>query len=147
MYPSVYETGAINRLLTATAAGATPINGNVLDMQSPPGFDSVCFIACLGTLTATQVTNLKAQQGNQANGSDMADIPGAITANALDADSNKCLLLDVQKSLISKRYVRPVVNRVTANAAVDAVLAIQYKAHNHPITQPAASVSQGLNAR
>ena len=96
------------RPINSTAAGTSAVNGSVIDMT---GFNAVRFTAVLGTLTATQVTALKAQQGNAANGSDMADIAGAVTPAAADADSNKLLMLDVNVSKITKRYVRPVVTR------------------------------------
>ena len=116
----------------AAAAGITAVNGSVIDMGADGGWDDITGIALLNALTATQATSLKCQQGTLANGSDMADIAGAATANAADADSNKLLVLDVHKSLITMRYVRFVLNRGTANAALDGILAIQNRGKKVP---------------
>lgn len=131
------------RVVNATAAGTTPINGTVLDMQ---GFESVVFVCALGALTATQVTSLKAQGGNAANGSDMADLVGAVTANAADADSNKLLVLEVVRPDPTLRFIRCVVNRGTANAAVDSVVATQYADKRVPESDDSATVSKTLVA-
>jgi len=128
----------VTRPISATAAGATAVNGTALDMT---GFVGIRFVALLGTLTGTQVTSLKAQQGALSDGSDAVDIAGAVTAAAADGDGNKLLILDVAKSLITARYVRPVVNRSVANAVVDGVIAEQYKAGTEPVTATGTTVS------
>ena len=127
------------RLVNATVAGSTAVNGTHVDMD---GWDGVIFVCFLGTLTATQVTSLKAQNGSLANDTDQADITGVVTGAAADGDSNKMLVLDVYRPL--KRYVRPVVNRATANAVIDAVFAIQYQGDKYGNTTADASVSQAL---
>lgn len=118
----------VTRVLNAVAAGTTDQNSAVVDTQ---GWDGVMFIAAFGALTATQVTLLKAQHGAQANLSDAADITGGATAALADGDGNKCLIVDVRASS-SKRYVRAVVDRGTANAVIDGVIAIQYRARHKP---------------
>lgn len=139
----LHERVKTTRVINATAAGTTAVNGTVLDHQ---GFENVRFVALLGTLTATQVTALKAQQGDASDGSDMADITGAVTANAADADSNKMLVLDVSANLITKRYVRCVVTRGTANAVIDGVIADQYYPGVVPTTHPTSTLSQAKKA-
>lgn len=124
----------VSRPVNATAAGTTAINGTGYDMQD---FEGIVFICAMGTLTATQVTSLKAQ--GSADNSVWADISGATTAAAADGDSNKVLLLDVYRP--QQRYVRPVVNRATANAVIDGVVAIQYGPKKAPTTQ-SSDVSQ-----
>lgn len=128
----------ITRVVNATAAGATAINGTGIDMQD---FDSVKFICLMGALTATQVTSLKAQGSND-NGSvdPYADITGMATAAAADADSNKILALEVNRP--QKRWIRVVVNRATANAVIDGVVAHQSGAKKVPVTHDATTVSQ-----
>ena len=126
------------RVSNAVAAGTSAVNCTVLDMQ---GFESVLGICALNTLVATQVTGLKAQVGNAANGSDMADLVGAATNNAADGDSNKLLMLEVVKPT-NKRYMRFVVTRGTANATIDSVVATQIATHKGPTTQDASTVSQ-----
>lgn len=128
------------RVVNATAAGTSDINGSTLDMA---GYDSVRFIALLGTLTATQVTLLKAQQGDASNLSDAADITGATTTAAGDSDGNKMLILDVVRP--QKRYVRCVVDRGTANAVVDGVIAELYNARVEAITADTTVSQQAIS--
>lgn len=119
----------ITRVSNAAAAGTSDVNGTGVDMQ---GFDGVLFVAALGALSATQVTSLKAQSSSDDGSTDAyADISGAVTAAAADGDSNKLLVLDVHHPL--ERYVRPVLDRGTANAVLDGIIAIQYRG-NRPTT-------------
>lgn len=117
----------ITRALNAVAAGTTDQNGSIIDMQ---GFEGVLFIAAFGALTATQVTQIKAQQGADSGLSDAADLAGTLVGPLADADGNKCLVLDIFRP--RERYVRCVVDRGTANAVIDGVLAIQYGAADQP---------------
>lgn len=126
------------RVVNATAAGITAINSTSVDMQD---FESVKFVCCLGALTATQVTSLKAQ-GSTDNVT-FNDIAGAVTANAADADSNKMLILEVYRP--QQRYVRAVVNRATANAAVDSVTALQSGPKKAPTTNDASTTSSAVS--
>ncbi len=120
------------RALNSVAAGTTPRNGSVIDMS---GFEGVQFIALFGALTPNQVTSLKVQQGNLADGSDMADLAGSLHTALTDADGNKCLVTDVYRP--QKRYVRAVVTRGTANAIIDGVIALQYSTCVKPVTNDA----------
>lgn len=125
---------------TGAVAGTTAVNGSTLDMS---GFNELIAEALLGALTATQVTKLKLQVGNAANGSDMADVVGATTLAAADADSNKLLILDCgPTSFIGFRYARVVLVRGTANAVLVSLVTRRYKAKNVPQVQAAAQVSQ-----
>lgn len=114
------------RVVNAQAAGTTNVNGAVIDMQ---GFEGVQFTALFGAITAGAVTGIKVQQGNMADLSDAADLAG--TALAIpDTSSNKMLITEVYKP--TKRYVRLVVTRGTANAVIDGVLAQQFGARVEP---------------
>ena len=119
----------VTRALNSVAAGTSLQNGSVIDMS---GFEGVQFIALFGALTATQVTSLKVQEGNLADGSDMADLAGSPHTALGDADGNKCLVTDVFRP--QKRYVRSVVTRGTANAVIDGVIALQYSPRLKPVT-------------
>lgn len=123
----------IDRVMNAVAAGTSDQNSASVDMA---GFDGVMFIAFLGTLTATQVTLLTAQHSS--DDSSFANITGGSTSAMADGDSNKMLFVDVFKP--QNRYVRAVVDRGTANAVIDGVLAIQYVGDKAPFTH--ADVSQ-----
>ena len=119
----------VTRALNGVVAGTSNQNGSVIDMS---GFEGVQFIALFGALTATQVTSLKVQQGNLADGSDMADLAGSSHTALGDTDGNKCLVTDIFRP--QKRYVRPIVTRGTANAVIDGVIALQYSPRVEPVT-------------
>ncbi len=118
------------------AAGVTPIVCTPVDMS---GFENVTFYAILGALTATQLTSLKAQASLDNAATDpYSDIAGTNTGPALDTDGGKLLLLDIHRP--QKRYVQAVVNRATANAVIQSVVAVLSSASNNAPT-PDATVS------
>ena len=130
----------VTRVLNATAAGATNVNTTGVDMS---GFEGVLFVADFGALTATQVTKMKLQESSDNGVVDAwADITGSLTAAMADADSSKLLLCEDAKP--RQRYVRAVVVRGTANAVIDAVVAIQYGARTKPLTQGSTVSAQTL---
>ena len=135
--PNIIPSAKKTRVLNATAAGTTNVNTSSVDMQD---FESVEFVASIGTLSATQVTSIKAQ--GSVDNSVWNDISGAVTPNMADGDSNKLLLLEVYRP--QQRYVRGVVQRATANAVIDGVVAIQRGPKKLPTTQDATTVSQSL---
>ncbi|MCW5777452.1 MAG: hypothetical protein KIS87_13530 [Phycisphaeraceae bacterium] len=116
------------RCLNAVAAGTTVQNGTGVNLA---GFDGVLFVLGVGALTANQVTALKAQQSSDNASADAYDdLEGTLVGPLLDADGNKLLILDVYRP--EKQWVRPVVNRATANAVIDFVLAIPYCSRGVP---------------
>lgn len=119
------------RVLNATAAGSTDITtAAAVDTK---GYEGVAFLGAFGALTATQVTSMKAQQSSDNGVADgFSDLAGTKLGPLADADGNKLLLLDVFRP--QKRYVKPIINRATANAVVDGVFAILYGAREEPIT-------------
>lgn len=137
---SLLKNVKITRVAASAAAAMTDVTGSILDMA---GFDGVLFIAMTGDVTDTAVLTLKAQQNtlNQAGG--MADLVGtaAFTANATSADG-KALALDVYKP--REQFVRTVLTRATANAAVDGILAIQYEARSKPTSHDVSVIAQAL---
>jgi hypothetical protein len=108
-------------VLREVAAGTTSTASSAVDTL---GYAGVRFVAGFGTLTASQVTNLKAQHSD--DNSTWADIAGTATANLADADGGKLLIVDVFKP--TKRYVRASVQRGTANAVINGVIAERYRA-------------------
>ena len=126
--------------MNAIAAGTTVQNGNGVDLSLDGGYDGVLFIFAAGTLTASQVTALKAQQSDDdGNSDDYSDLASSLTTAMDDADDNDLVLLDVFQP--GKRWVRPVVNRATANAVIDGVIALLYRAKRQPTTQESTTVS------
>jgi len=113
----------------AGVAAQTAINGTTLDMA---GFESVLMLIRMGVITATAVTSIKAQQGDESDLSDAADLLATSQTIAAD-DDNETFLLDLVKP--SKRYVRIVVTRGTADAVVSDVLYMQYNGKKAPESQ------------
>lgn len=126
----------IVRVSNAVSAGTSAVNCTAVNMA---GYDSVCFVLNVGALTATQVTALKAAQSSD-NGSsdDWTDIEGSLVGPFGDSDGNDQLILDIKKP--GKQYVRATVNRATANAVIDTVIAILYNARDLPVTQDATVI-------
>lgn len=107
-------------VMREVAAGSTSTTSSGVDTL---GYAGVRFVAGFGTLTASQVTNLKAQHSD--DNVTYVDVAGTATANMADADSGKLLILDVYKP--QKRYVRASVQRGTANAVINNVVAELYR--------------------
>lgn len=127
----------VTRVSNAVAAGTTDIEASSVNMA---GWDGVVFVALFGTLTATQVTTLKAQQSSDDGVADgFSDLAGTATGPMADDDDNQVAMLDIVRP--GKQYVRPVIDRGTANAVVDGILAIQYRARSVPTTQDATTVA------
>ena len=126
------------RVSNAVAAGTTDVETTVVDRQ---GFAGVSFEALFGTLTDTAVTGIKVQQGDASDLSDASDLAGSAQAIAA-SDDNKVLLTDVYKP--TKRYVRLVVTRATANAVIDGVMAHLYEPMNKPVTHDASIAGSEL---
>ena len=121
------------RVMNAVAAGTTDQNSSWVDCQNCSG---VRFVALFGTLTATQVTSMKLQGANASNQSDAADLKDSdsgtvvTTAAMADTDSNKMLVAEVYR--LKCRYVRAVIDRGTANAVIDGVIATKIIKHPAP---------------
>ncbi|OHB68812.1 MAG: hypothetical protein A2V70_11345 [Planctomycetes bacterium RBG_13_63_9] len=124
----------LTRVINATAAGTSDVNGSTIDMK---GYDSVVFIVGFGEITATAVTSIKAQQGAASNMSDAADLLGTAISVA-DDDDDQIVALEVVKP--QERYVRVVVDRGTANAVIDFGIALQHAAQTEPVTHDPTTV-------
>ena len=114
---------------SARAAGQTGINGAALDMQ---GYEGAVAIIEMGTIAATAVTSIKWQQSDTTTSANFTDLKGTGLAIAAD-DDDKIFVSELYKP--TKRYVRVVVDRGTANATLRAATYIQYKARSAPVTQ------------
>ena len=124
----------VTKVSATVTAGTSAVNGTVVDMQ---GFEGVVFIASLGTAAADN--GIKAQQGQQSNLSDAADLAGTqVLSDATQTD----LVLDVYKP--QERYIRPVVVRGTSTT-VEAVWAIQYEARTKATTNVTAAQAAELH--
>ena len=110
-------------------AGQTAINGAMVDMQ---GYEGVVAVVEMGTIAATAVTSIKWQQSDTTTAADFTDLEGTGLAIADDA-GDEIFVSELYKP--TKRYVRLVVSRGTANATLRAATYIQYKARSAPVPQ------------
>ena len=126
----------VTRVQNGAVAATSDLNGSSVNMT---GFEGVLFIALLGTLSATQVTSLKAQMSSDDGGSDaFTDILGTDSGDMADDDDDQVIVLDIYRPV--ERYVRPVLLRGTGNAVVDGILAIQYGPGKKPTINDVTSV-------
>ena len=114
---------------SARAAGQTAINGAMVDMQ---GYEGVVAVVEMGTIAATAVTSIKWQQSDTTTSADFSDLEGT-GIDIADDDDDKIFVSELYRP--TKRYVRIVVARATANAAVRAATYIQYKPREAPVSQ------------
>lgn len=129
----------IERVMNAVAAGTSDQTSSAVDMGVAEKFDELTFLAAFGTLTAGQVTSIKATQSDDDGSSDAySDIEGSASAALADADSNKMIALTVRPT---KRYVKLVIDRGTQNAVIDGVFALLGRPHKVPVTQPSTIVA------
>lgn len=122
------------RVKNAVAAGTSEQTTTAVDMT---GFDSVVWVASFGTLTASQVTYIKAQGGQASDGSDAVDLAGTKVGPLADGDSNKLLVLEVNRVPLY-RYLRLVIERGTANAVIDGVVATLSNTRKMPTVEDAS---------
>jgi len=124
------------RVINATAAGVTTVNGSTIDMQD---FDGCRFLVAIGAVVAGSVSSVKLQDGNASNLSDAADVAGSgqnITAGG--TDDNSVIIIDIFRPV--KRYLRVVVLRATQNLTIDGAIAEQYEGVFFPVTQDATTI-------
>lgn len=131
------KTSKITVCSTAVAAGSNNVTCTGVNMA---GWTGVLFVAQFGTITANAVTALVAQDDSVSTFANAADLTGTSVAIA-DSGDNKAIYLDIYKP--AKQYVRPIVNRSTANAIINSVIAIQYGPSYVPTTHDATTVSGG----
>jgi hypothetical protein len=117
-------------------------------MAANGGYDGVVFVALLGDVTATSVLTLTAKENTASSTSSPTPTAvtdgatAAFTAGASDAD-NKLLVVDVIRC--NKRYIFASLTRTVANAVVDGIVAIQYRARNAPITLDSSVLAAALS--
>jgi len=136
---SLLKSCLFTKTSVAAAAAVDDITGGaIIDLGSTTEgqFNSVCFVAILGEVTAASVVTLKAFCGNEAALGDGAykATTSTVTATLNDTDNN-LLILDVIQP--GKRYVRGDLVIDTQNAVVDSIIAIRYNAKTLPTVQTA----------
>ncbi len=126
---NLLEAVKMTKLNDATAAGVTTINSAVVDMA---GFDGVVFLTNAGTIVATGTAAIKVQQDTVVGLGSAADLAGS-GQSFIDTDDNKSVAVDVKRP--TKRYLRLVITRATANSDWGPIWAFQYRARKAPVTQ------------
>ncbi len=107
-------------------------NGEVFDTQ---GFDGVMIVTKFGDIAAGAVTTFKAQQGEQTDLSDGADLAGTGISVAAD-DDNQVFVIDIYRPL--ERFIRGVLDKDGVNNTEEMMLYIGYKARKLPTTMDLA---------
>lgn len=118
----------ITKVVDATIAGTSAVNGSEVDMS---GFEGVIFIAKIGTAAADN--GIKVQQDTATGMSGAADLEG--TSNLSDG-TEETLITDIYRP--REQFVRPVVVRGTSTT-VESVYAIQYGAATCPVDNDAST--------
>jgi hypothetical protein len=142
---------------TAVADTTAETLSAVEDME---GFDGIRFIIHLGDVDAAAVLTLQPKE-NSANSTSSptptaislaaANLAGAVTpvitsGAAVYTESsgnldNKTLIIDIQKSMISKRYVFLSITVATESYEIVAITTEKYKARTLPVSQNSGVVS------
>jgi hypothetical protein len=135
---NLLNDGVFQKVLNGAAAGQGTSNSDEVDMA---GFDSLAFIVSIGAITATGTVTIHAEQDVVTGMGTAADLAGSAQAYT-DADSNKLLILEIERPL--ERFVRCVCVRATANAVINGIYAIKRMAKNRPVTQGATVVASKI---
>lgn len=126
---NLLEEVKVTKLNDATAAGVTAINSAVIDMA---GFDGVMFLTNAGTIVATGTAAIKVQQDTVVGMGSAADLAGS-GQSFIDTDDNKSVAVDIKRP--TKRYLRLVISRATANSDWGPIWALQYRTRKVPVSQ------------
>lgn len=128
------------RAMNAVAAGSTTQTTSIIDMQ---GFQSAELVLALNSLTTGQVKGtVQAQMGNAANGSDMANLGGAVLTIS-DTAPNKLEVMEVLKPT-NLRYLQFVITRNAQAAGIDSAVVTQYHSRKPPESDDATTVDQSM---
>jgi hypothetical protein len=118
--------------MNAVAAGTTDQNSSSVDMK---GFAGCQFVAMFGAITATAVTSVKVQTSS--DDSTFNDLEGT-SITVADDDDNQAVVVDIGNP--QERYLRCTIDRGTANAVIDGVIALQYLPDTEPVTHDTTTV-------
>jgi hypothetical protein len=124
---SLAKNVAIDRVSNAVAAGTSDINSSSVDME---GFETVTFIVSFGAITATAVTSI--QIDHSSDGSTWNPVLGS-KVTVPDTASNKVAIVEAVRPTL--QFVRCTVDRGTANAVVDSIVAVRSGPRKAPISQ------------
>ena len=117
MHTNFITKNYVNLLSSTTAAGTTTITSSAIDCA---GFQSVTGLVALGTVTATGTGAVTLTECATSGGT-YTEVTGS-SATWADTDGSKVIL--VENVAISKRYVKVVAARATANTVLGSVMLI-----------------------
>lgn len=121
---NLFKNCKVVQVSTTVAAGTTDIEPSAVDVA---GFDGVAFLFSFGAITTNAVTSVKAQTST--DNSSFADLAGTAQTVA-DTNDDKSFVMDIYQPL--ERYIKPVVDRGTANAVLNCIFAILYNGRLAP---------------
>jgi len=134
---------ALTRVCSGLSASTTDHLCTAIDMR---GYRGCTFIAAFGALTTTAVTSIYLQTATSSGGT-MSTQSG--TRVSIDDElQDGCLIMDVYDPNPDSRWLQCVIDRGTANAVVDSVIALQYNPNASYVTHSTDTVyAAEYNAR
>lgn len=131
----------ITQHMNPVAAGTTTqTSGAAIDMA---GYEGCIFIASLGAVTDTSVLLLTALEVATNAVSGGTAVTGGAAGATGSTSSNTMLIVDVVRP--SKRYLYVTLARGTANAVINCIIAIRYRARKKPVTLDATVLAAALS--
>lgn len=131
----------IIRHSNAVAGGTTVITPDSgIDMS---GFESVTFLVAFGAIAPTAVTSIEVHCSSDDGYMDPYTAIAGSNEAITDANDNLVAAIDIVRP--PERYVKCIVNRGTANAAVDAIVAIQTGSKKLPVSASATTVGNEVH--
>ena len=117
------------------AAGTTDITPSA--GVDTAGYGGCMFIFHFGAITASAVTSCKVQQSSDAGVADSyADLEDS-GVDVADTDDDKVVVIDIKRP--RERYLLPIVDRGTANAVLNGIVAVLYGGSGRPDAQSEAA--------
>lgn len=141
MPSNLVANSKITRHSDAVAAGTTVITPSAgIDMA---GFESITFIVAFGTITASAVTSIEVHCSSDDGAVDTYTAIAGSNVTVAATDDNKLAIVDVVRP--PNQWVKCIVNRGTANAVVDGIIAIQTGPKTLPVTASSTTVGNEVH--
>jgi len=136
MFRNMKDSVKLITALDIVAAASADRNGAILDMASHKG-DAVRIAVKFGDIDAGAEITVKAEYGDESDLSDAEDITDAsVSVTATDDDG----LAFLDLGLLSKRYLRVVIDKDGANNSVECAWYDVYMLRSVPVTQDSSII-------
>lgn len=136
------ERDALAAAPASKVAGTGAVNTGLVDMSL---YHRVEFLVSLLSLAGDAQLDAKLQQGNESDGSDMADITGAAITQYDPAGTativNKNFTIEIRADQLTKRYVRGVLTITTSNSTA-AMIPLGTEARHKPVSDNASAIQR-----